>query len=178
MEKESLLNLFQYNRIFWSCIITLLIINLVFYVFITKRHKNEISTLKDSYIKKRKLETVNKNDKSWQHTLINKDLHSFKEYLPTTSSFAESVRELNKVLYKHGLSISNMIFKPEKTDHLDLWKYTTSFKINGTYKRLRSMLSDIQNLSGLFCIEQLSLLNRSKKKENVEMSLKIATYFR
>lgn len=178
MKKIALVNLFKFNQIFWVSIAVLLIINIIFYVFIIIDQKNEIIKLKETYINKRKLETVNKNDESWLFTLINKDLHSFKDNLPTTSAFAESVKELNTVLYKHGLSISNMIFKPEKTEHLDLWKYTTSFKINGTYKKLRSMLADIQNLSGFFCIENLSLQNHSKKNENVEMSLKISTYFR
>jgi Tfp pilus assembly protein PilO len=178
MQKETWIKLFRYHRISWICIITLFIVNLIFYAVVTRNQKNEIDTLNDTYANKRKIEAVDKNDKSWQYTLINKDLHSFKEYLPTTSSFAESVRELNTVLYKHGLSVSSMIFKPEKTDHLDLWKYTTSFKMSGTYKRLRNMLSDIQNLPGLFCIEDVSLLNRSKQNEDVEMSLTISTYFR
>ena len=178
MQKGTWLHLFQYHRISWICIIAVLIVNLIFYAFATRNQKNKIDTLNNAYVNKRKIEAVNKNDESWKYTLINKDLHSFKEYLPTTSSFAESVRDLNRVLYKHGLSISSMIFKPEKTNHLDLWKYTTSFKTRGTYKRLRSMLSDIQNLPGLFCIEDVSLLNHSKKIEDVEMSLTIATYFK
>ena len=178
MQKETWINLFRYHRMPWICIITLFIVNLIFYAVVIRSQKNEIDTLRDVYVNKRKLEDVNKKDQTLQYALINKDLHSFKEHLPTTSSFAESVRELNSVLYKHGLSVSSMVFKPKKTDHLDLWQYTTSFKMNGTYKRLKNMLSDIQNLPGLFCIEDFSLLNRSKKNENVEMSLTIATYFR
>jgi len=81
------------------------------------------------------------------------------------------------VLSRHDFSINKLTFTPDKTSTLSLWKYVTSFKVTGEYAKLKTLLADIQNLPDLFCIENLTL--KSEKDKNlVDMTLRIATYFK
>jgi len=106
------------------------------------------------------------------------DLRHFKSQLLPKATFADRVRELYDVLQKQNLSVSKMTYKPEKVERLNLWKYTTSFVVSGEYERLKGLIADVQNSSSLFCIEDLSISRKAKDKEQLDLRLKIATYFR
>jgi len=178
MEFTSLTEILQRYRIYWGACCILLFLNLIFYVAFIGRQQTKIDELQGLYVKKRMAGVIERDDKSWQYEAIQKALQSFREELPATSTFADRVTELNIVIRKHGLSVSRMIFKPARVDNLNLWKYTTSFTVSGKYARLKSLLSNIQNLPGLFCIESLAFKKRSKDQDLVDMSLTITTYLR
>ncbi|MCD6272794.1 MAG: type 4a pilus biogenesis protein PilO [Deltaproteobacteria bacterium] len=159
-------------------IIVITLFNFILYLSLIRNQEKQIRELQQAYIEQRKTVEENINDKTQQYFAAQKSILSFKEHLPETSEFAGRVKELNTVLHKHGLSISRMIFKPTKIDNLSLWKYTTSITVSGKYRRLKSLLANIQNLPGLFCIENISFKNRSEKREKVDMSITMSTYFR
>ena len=157
-----------------------LIANVGFYVLVVRGDRNRIDELYDQYIKIRKRDTqaVKKgNDSTSQYFEVQADLKKFVDMLPPVVTVADKARELNAVLGKHNFSVNKMTFRPDKTSTFSLWKYTTSFTVTGKYSELKDLLADIQNLRGLFCIENLTL-NRPKDSEHIDMTLSIATYFR
>ena len=157
-----------------------LIANVAFYLLMVRPERKRIHELHDQYIKirKRDAQPAKKGKHSTaQYLEVKADLKKFVDMLPPVVTVADKARELNAVLDKHHFSINKMTFRPDKTSTFSLWKYTTSFTVTGSYSQLKNLLADIQNLRGLFCIENL-ILSRQKDNDRVDMTLSIATYFK
>jgi Tfp pilus assembly protein PilO len=178
MLKHCILYILKNHKFFCGSVIIVLLLNSVLYLSLIKNQKEEISTLQQVYSQKRRAGRSSPDYKISQYLAIRESILTFKEYIPEVSEFAESIKELDTVLHEPGLLAGKRIFKPTRIDTLSLWKYSTSFSVKGKYSNLKSLLANIQNLPGLFCIEKLALQNRSKKTEQMEMTLTIATYFR
>ena len=167
-------------KFFWLACCLILAANFAGYIVVVKGQRNKIDELHYQYIKIKKLSTQSsKKYKESTGLYLNakKDLTRFTEMLPPVVTIADKARELNAVLSKHDFSINKLTFTPDKTSTLSLWKYTTSFKVTGEYAKLKTLLADIQNLPDLFCIENL-ILKSEKDKNLVDMTLRIATYFK
>jgi Tfp pilus assembly protein PilO len=167
-------------KFFWIACCLVLVANFAGYLLVIRNQRDNIDELHHKYIKIRKQSTqsVKKfEETTLQYLNVKKDLNTFTKMLPPVVTIADKARELATVIGKHNFTVNKMTFKPDKTSTLSLWKYTTSFKITGKYPELKVLLADIQNMPGLFCIENL-VLNRIKEKELVDMTLRISTYFR
>ena len=179
MHNRCILYILKNYKIFCGSAIIILLLNCVLYLSLIKKQKEEISEFQQVYSQKRKTGRSSPDyNKIGQYLAIRESIRTFKEYIPEASEFAESIKELDTVLHEPGLVTGKRIFKPTRIDTLSLWKYSTSFSVKGKYSKLKSLLANIQNLPGLFCIEKLALQNRSEKTEQVEMTLTISTYFR
>ena len=180
MKTNRLIRTLLPYKFFWVACGLILTANFAVSVFLIRDKQNKIDGLHQQYIKIRKenAQTIEKYDGTpAQYLKIREDLKTFTNMLPPVVTIAERVRELSKVLDKHDLFVNKMTFKPDKTTPLSLWKYTTSFTVAGQYAELKVLLSEIQNLPGLFCIESI-FFNSPQDKEVVDMQLRIATYFK
>lgn len=167
-------------KFFWLACCLILAANLAGYIVVVRGQRNKIDEFHNQYIKIRKLSTQSSKkyrESTGIYLKAKNDLNRFTDLLPAVVHIADKARELNAVLDKHDFSISKLTFTPDKTNALSLWKYTTSFRVTGEYAKLKTLLAEIQNLPGLFCIENLNL--KSEKDKNlVNMTFRIATYFK
>jgi hypothetical protein len=168
----------QATRFFWGICCGLLILNLVFYFGFIRKQNSRIHELQGIYAQKRGAKFTPGDPRTKSYLRAKEDIQVFRDRLSPKTSFAETVRELYDLLRKRGLGVSKMIYQPEPFEALELWKYTTSFTVTGSYAQLKGLLADIQSSRGLFCIESLSFTDRTRDAEQIDMSLKIGMYFR
>ena len=178
MIKEQLVNIFRYNKLIWSIFCIILILNIAFHLSIGRYQRTRIHELQDIYREKRMAKPSVKSSAHHKFIQAKKDVLLFKNQLSPRSKFSDIFVELFKALNKNGLPVSKMSYTPETIDFHNISKFTTSFSVNGKYQSIKSFLADIQESKTLFCIENLSLLNRSSDEESVEIKLQIAAYFR
>lgn len=173
-----MVDLFRQYKVFIIITCILMGANIIFYFFAVSSSCEKIGELQETYIKKRKTGAINNNCKSRRFYAALKSIDAFREQLPAATRFFERIGDLDDVFKKNRLSASKMIFKPVKSKKISIWRYSTSFTARGGYADLRKMLSDLQSLPGLFCIERIALVNRSEDTEEIDMSLRLSTYFR
>jgi len=182
MNMLKLLPILQRHKKLSIIFVILLLLNVIIFVIITNYRQNEIEKLHSAYLKfglksgKARLTKSSASTHPWFE--VQSDIQTFKRQLPVMSAIIDRARELKDLLDRNRLSATKIVFRPERTELLALWKYTGSLKITGSYKRLKSLLADIQKSPNLFCIESLTLINQSQKTEKVVMELRLATYFR
>lgn len=179
MDFNRLIKALHFSRFFWGVCSILLILNIVFYAVFIKNQRNKIEEMQETYSAKRG-STLHKGGAANATQNAREALAMFKDKLAPKAAFAEKFKRLNELLEKHGLPVSGMSLSPANQPEgpLQLWKYTASFTVTGPYGQLKRLLADIQNLKDLFCIESLSLENRSKDRPDVEMRLEVASYFK
>jgi len=162
--------------------VILMLFNAVIYVIITNYRQNEIEKLHSVYMKadlktgKARLPGSSTATDPWFE--VQSDIQTFKRQLPVMSAIIEHAKELKDLLNRNRLTTAKIMLRPERTELLDIWKYTGALNITGPYARLKALLADIQKSPHLFCIKSLSLTNQSQKTEKVVMELHLATYFR
>ncbi len=181
MIKFKLLPIFKRHKKLSIIFFILMLFNVIIYVIITDYHQNEIEKLHSTYLKSGLKSSKTRLIKSSAPTQpwfeVQSDIQTFKDQLPVMSAIIDRVKVLKDVLNRNRLSSTKIMLRPERIELLVLWKYTGSLKITGPYKRLKSLLADIQKSPQLFCIESLSLNNQSQQTEKVVMELRLATYF-
>ena len=175
---KGMIKAVPFGRLLWSACLVLLVGNIAFYAFFSKGWESRASELQAIYVQKRGFTATGGDDATAGYLKAREDIRTFMDRLPDKATFTDRVRALNDILDSHGLSVEKMSFKPSTVDTLPLSKYTTHFKVTGTYPRLKGLLADIQEAPGLFCIEELSVENQSKDMEKVVLSIRIATYFK
>lgn len=178
MHLRQLVHLFRFNKLFWGVLCLLVVANVFFYFLVIAQQRLEIDELQISYRKSRALSSAGHDHLYRKLERAEQDIHTFKAQLPDSSQFTDIVTGLFSTLHKQGLTVSKMSYKPENIASEGLLKYTTSFIVTGSYLRLKAFLADIQNSKDLLCIEHISFGNRSEDKEEVDMKLTLATYFR
>jgi type IV pilus assembly protein PilO len=178
MDLNRLIRALHFSRLFWGVCGVLLMLNLLFYGFFVKDQRNRIREMEKTYMAKRAM-TLQKENGSARFLKVKGDLDLFKERLTPRADFSDKIKVLNQLLDDHGLPVKGMTYTPasQAEGPLALWKYTSSFSVTGNYGQLRRLLADIQNAEALFCIEGLSFEGPSKDRADVEMKLKIASYF-
>ncbi len=177
MTVDRLLNACSPYRFFWGTCCFLLIINLAGYTLIIKNQQKDILNFQNLYSAKRK-ESVSlskKNDSAVRYHQIKESLTIFRDRLPAMENIADQVKQIKDIVNKHGLSAEKLIFKPDREDIYNLWKYSASFSVDGHYSKLKTFLADIQNLRSIFCIDGLSM-SRSNGTKHVKMRLSLSTY--
>jgi hypothetical protein len=167
-----------FGRFLWGACLILLAGNIFFHVFYASAWRGRIDGLQDLYAQKRALKATGGDETAVGYLKAGEDIRAFVDRVPEKAAFTDRVRDLGDILGRHGLSVEKMTFKPSTVDILPVSKYTTHFKVTASYPRLKALLADIQEATGLFCIEDLSFESQSRDSENVVLSLGIAMYFK
>jgi len=178
MKYQRTTNALRFNRFFWAMCILILLLNVGYYAVYIQRQKDEIGKLQATYSGKRNPGEEYPGQEFASYMVAQLDLNIFRAKLPLKEKFVELVKELNDLLHQHGLAVDHITFEPEKVASLKLWKYTSAFRVSGRYDQLKGFIADLQNSPDLFSVDKLSLVNRSKDEERVDMNLQISTYFR
>ncbi|MDM8539469.1 hypothetical protein QUF90_00135 [Desulfococcaceae bacterium HSG9] len=177
MNTFRLLPILQRHKKLSLLFVILMLFNIISYVIITDYRQNEIEKRHSAYLKSGKARQVKSSAPTHPWIKVQSDIQTFKHGLPVMGAIIDRVRELKDMLNRNRLSATKIVLRPEQAELPALWKYTGALKIAGPYKRLKSLLADIQKSPNLFCIESLTLINQSQKTEKVMMELRLATYF-
>ncbi len=176
MEKFKTIKLYAVSLV--SVCSLLILINLVFYNYFVSVRQDEMCQQRDYYFQKRNAGKDNIGNKSLQYVNALNALKKFKNRLPSSSLFTDSIDKLNRVFNRDSLAISKMLFKVSKADNLGLSKCSTNLTISGNYLELKKVLADMQKEDEIFCIEELSFKKYSDGQNQIDMVLTIATYFK
>ncbi|MBW1731354.1 MAG: type 4a pilus biogenesis protein PilO [Deltaproteobacteria bacterium] len=155
----------------------ILCFNIVLYAFFLRPQEENIARLEQRYSRVRKGQVVKGRDRLERLIREKTELETFLAVLPRKSAFPDVALQVYKMIQKNGLRASRMAFKPQNVGRLSLTKYTTSFKLTGTYGQIKRFLVDLLDSKNLFCIEGLSLERGQKNERKVVMNLKLSLYF-
>ncbi len=163
---------------FWVICCLVLIMDLGIYLFSVRHKEKEILKLQDTYGKLRAERLALRKRLSAPHHKLQQAIEGFLGKIPPKQAFPLWVSDLYAQIQKNGLVSSRMVYRPQKASLLGLTRYTTSFSVKGPYAKLRQLLADIQNSKQIYCIEGISFVSHSPRREEVEMKLELSTYFR
>ncbi len=166
-------------KIFWGICGMIFTANLVFYASVIDKQKTMLASLQEKYSNTRQLGLPGSSPKNpfLQYKMAEQSWQTFILKLPQMSMVTYGIKELKKKISTYGSSVNKLVFRPEKIDSLELWKYSIEISVIGRYENVRQLLADIQNSPSLFCIEKLSV-KRDKQEGSVNLKLGIATYCR
>ena len=176
--RDRIINVLRYNKFFWIVLCFLAIVNLMIYFIVGGYQKRKINELQDRYRTKRMIKPTKKYPEQLKLIHAKQDIQLFINQLSSRTEFPNTVAELFQIIQRHGLSISTMSYKPELIGFHSLLKFTTSFSVKGKYQPLKGFLADVQRSKTLFCIDSLSIINKSMDEDSIEVKLQISTYFR
>lgn len=188
LKKQGFILIFRHYREFWIIFSFLLLINCLYYIIPLKNKEKQIKQIQNELMETRKknLEPVKTNDDVKNYISAKQGVQIFRKILPEEKSIMSIARQINDLINKNQLSGGPVKLNPQGIIDLFLLKYKAELKLTGSYSDLKQFLAEIQNLSNLFCIENLSLTNTSSIRINknneeitlVDMELNIITYFR
>ncbi|MBN1848458.1 MAG: type 4a pilus biogenesis protein PilO [Deltaproteobacteria bacterium] len=179
MKSSQILNTIRFNKFFWIVFGLIVICNLLFHMTIGKYQKKRIDELHEEYLIKRMVKAPQKNIDQVRFLQARRDIQSFVNRLSQRTEFPVLVSELFQLLHRHGLSMDKMSYHPESIDFYDLLKFTTNFSVVGKYAPIKAFLADLQESKTFFCIDNLSITNRSSQdEESIEMAFQVSMFFR
>jgi Tfp pilus assembly protein PilO len=179
MKSNRFINAVRFNKFFWIVFTLIIIANLLFHFTIGKYQRKRIDELQDQYRIKRIIKVPQKNTDQIKLMQAKQDIEYFVSRLSLRTEFPTVIAELFQLLHNHGLSVNKMSYNPELIDFHHLLKFTTNFSVIGKYAPIKSFLADLQESKTLFCIDNLSIVNRStQEEESIEIMLQISTFFR
>ncbi len=177
MNKDPLIIILIRYKYLFGISVLVIMINVFLFFSIIKEQEKTILGLQEKYSSIRRMNTspAGTNSKAEYYFKIKEAIVFFYKMLPSMNSVSDRIITLNEVLGKYKLPPEKIVFTPDKDKKNGLWKYSTSFTVRGQYSSVKSLLAEIQNLPGLFCINNISL-KHSKDNRNIDMTLHIATY--
>ncbi len=163
------------NCLYFFCFV-LLFSNLFFYFFIIKDQESKIIQLSDNYlsIRKKNNKSLINNSES-EAAYIQKKISSFIHNLPNKKKIADAGKKIIDILKKNGFILKKIIFIPKHIGDYELLQCSTTFSLNGSYKKCREVINMISDLDGLFCIENIEI--KKKNLNEVIFKIKLSTYF-
>jgi len=168
----------RFNRFFWGSCALVLLVNLVFAAVVVGRQQKHIEALQALYTKKRNPDVPHERDEIARYRIAGVELELFKRKLASKEEFVERVREIHQLLQRSGLQMQGLTFKPTKVGPLALWKYTSSFRVRGRFSQLKAFIADLQNSKSMFCLDRVSFKRVSGSRGQVDLNLKVSTYFK
>jgi len=169
--------LFGRYKVLWCALLLGLILNAIAYIWIVKPQYGELARLQTIYKEARGLKHVDADNQFDYILRAKQDVKVFLRRLSPVVAIVNNVRELKAILNRRNLSVTRMVFTPERIEEKSLVKYSCNFTITGSYFHLKGFLVEIQKSPTLYCIESLSLVNRSDDTELIDLKITLATYY-
>jgi len=99
--------------------------------------------------------------------------------IPENFLFTESASQIRAFIDKNHLAMEeSLIFKPEETKMTDLLKYNTNINITGDYVKIKKMVSDIQNMQGLICINSARISRTKDHHDKIRLNLALSIFLK
>ena len=106
-----------------------------------------------------------------------KDLQRFRAAIPFKNELTGLVGEIFTLAESVGLQIDRISYNPKHQDEMQLLQYNLDFVVTGDYGQIKKFTHKIEQSSRLVTIVGMGL-NRASKGNEVNLKLKLSTYFR
>ena len=178
MNSDDLISFFRSYKFFWFSVCGLFLLNLAFYSIFIRGQQNKIEGLQQRYsqIRRQAKGEQHKTEGMMIAANVRKELEKFRQKIPNRNLLSIQVGKLYKVLNKYPVSVGKITFKPERDKTLSMWRYSASIVIKGEYPLQKKALADIQNLSNIYAIEDVTFSKGSSRSDKLELKLRIVIY--
>lgn len=163
--------------------------NLFVLFYVQESQLKRIEALQNQLVKTRQDLTAGKEDRKrerekrseeqshyWQ---LHQEMETVVARLPHVFSFTESAGSIAGMIGKHNLTTGEgLLFTPEKSDRLDLTRYTTNIVAKGRYGDLKAFIAELGSVPELLCIERIGFKRSGDASDLIELRLGISIYFR
>ena len=184
MAKEAIWQtLWRINQKLPILMAVLVLLNVLFFVYLTQFLEKDVEDLERRYISQQsEVRKAEQGGRSAESPLVVyargiKDLRIFQEAIPKISELTGLVGELSDLAERSGLEIDRISYNPKWQEDIQLFKYSPNFVVTGSYNQIKKFTHKIEQSKRLVAINEMKL-NRSKKDQEVKLSLKLTTYFR
>ncbi|WP_243371223.1 type 4a pilus biogenesis protein PilO [Geotalea sp. SG265] len=157
----------------------LLFVNIASFVFLSVYQEPRVASLQTSWFEKRQQSSrTDIRDAATVYAQGTKDLQTWDARILPQRDFARLLGELYEAAANNNLVVKSVTYKPGSIKEQGLLAYTIDFSVSGRYAGLKSLISDLQRSRQIIVLDNLSLANTSQTKEEVDLKLRLTTYFR
>jgi Tfp pilus assembly protein PilO len=155
-----------------------ILINVVVFSFVIAKQGKSIRAVQKSILAEQRKPVAGKGGMEKDlNARVKNDMDRAVERLPHLFSLTRQAGEIVSLTDRnHLLSLREMVFRPEKSDHPFLINYSTTMTLKGDYSGFKGFIADIQNLPELVFMDELSFTRSSDRA--LTLKLKIFLYFR
>lgn len=122
---------------------------------------------------------VNMEKKLTPAEKMTSDMEKIIRQIPRALSFTELAARVRFLIDRHQLSVKDsLVFRPEKAEMAALVKYHTQFSVNGSYKKIKGFISDLQNVPGLLYLDSVKIARSEENEAGLKLSLGITLFFK
>lgn len=170
------------SKTYYSFAAFFIILNLLFQFMIIDSKNDKAEELRREFfsLRKEKLrasqELKDAEINFFRAEKMNKDLKSFIAELPGASDMTGIIQKLHRLASKSGLKISASKHAQSYEKDYGLIKYTVSFPIRGSYRKIRKFIYALEKLPYLMSIDDITIATNEKLE--VSLPVKISIYFK
>jgi len=186
LQQNSLLSaIWQQNRLRISLIMIFLLIIICIFVtrnwvvspYLKNLHTSQLQL--QQQVRQRQVEFSNNGIPVSVAGKIEKNLRQFHALIPKQEYFSQFLGELFAWAQDSGLGIHQINYEPEADTETGFFRYRLDFSVEGNYAQLKKFLYLLENSKRLLIIDKISLsgANTHKKRENVNLKIKLSTFF-
>lgn len=107
------------------------------------------------------------------------DMEKIIRQIPRALSFTELAARVRFFIDRHQLGVTDsLVFKPERSTMPTLLKYHTQFSVNGSYKKIKGLISDLQNVPGLLYLDSVKIVRVEENEAGLRLSMGITLFFK
>ncbi|NIR34149.1 MAG: type 4a pilus biogenesis protein PilO [Desulfuromonadales bacterium] len=142
----------------------------------------DLQKLQRTYIAQRQM--VHRTDPGRQVSLAKRlqgdreDLAAFRQTVGGYDEFTGFIGELFNLARQAGLSIDQVLYKPEGVPEYRLLRYDLSFSVSGDYGEIKKFIFSLEQSPRIIVIEEVVLVGANKaERSSVNLKIGLSTYF-
>jgi Tfp pilus assembly protein PilO len=122
---------------------------------------------------------VNMDQKLNPAEKMESDMGKIVQQIPQALSLTESAAKLRFLIDRNKLAVKDsLVFRHEKSKMPVLVKYYTQFSVNGSYKKIKGFISDLQNVPGLLYLDSVKIVRLEENEAGLKLSLGVSILFK
>lgn len=106
------------------------------------------------------------------------DLEKYREAIPSRAEFTALIGEIFSLAQRAGLSIDRVGYDPNEIPERGLLRYALNFSLGGDYGQVKRFVYSLEQSERLIIIEELSLRGGETAQGDVDLRIRLSTYFR
>ena len=155
--------------------------NIIAKLYLIDGQKNKIFLLQKN-VSAARSNSYLKSDRSAENLFAEQnDLKMIIHKIPEEFSLTQYAARIRSLIDKNHLFVKDsLVFRPEKAMKSDLLllKYNTNIIVTGSYRKIKNLISDIQNLPGIAYFISARLVRKKDNKTKVKLNLELSIFFK
>lgn len=175
--------IWRINRKIPVILAILLLLNIIVVLYLTMFLEQQAEALERQYISQQsEVRKAEQGGRSAESPLIVyargvKDLQSFRQAIPEKGELTGLIGEIFNLAESSGLKIDRISYNPKHQKEMHLLQYSLDFVVTGNYNQIKKFTHKIEQSDRLVAIDGMAL-NSKKQGSDVNLRLKLTTYFR